>query len=286
MNRRCSPRRRGRPRGSEMRGHLGMRLGRRSRGRARPETGCSPSRRSPCARRCGKCRSRESQSRRRAVADPVARSSWAQPAPWPGGRRMRESSGSWPIRTRDWVSLLCRPPEAKTRRLLPAERISFSSAHVLTIHRERDRSPPRPPGFRNSEHLRPSCGETDSASPREDRFIATLVHPHGCFSYLVGVVDLAMRTISTLAVAGLLVLGTFAAAGALSSPFTFLGEAMGGQSRWTEGLATDTLITSSSSGTIVAAIPVGNGPYDLAYDSGNGYVYVANFNSNSCRPTD
>src|SRR5437762_13609982 len=87
-----------------------------------------------------------------------------------------------------------------------------------------------------------------------------------------------MRTISTLALAGLLVLGSFAAAGALSGPFTFLGEAMGGQSRWTEGLATDTLITSSSSGTIVAAIPVGNGPYDLAYDSGNGYVYVANSN--------
>src|SRR5205823_2152487 len=88
-----------------------------------------------------------------------------------------------------------------------------------------------------------------------------------------------MRTISTLAVAGLLVLGTFAAAGALSSPFTFLGEAMGGQSRWTEGLATDTLITGSSSGTIVAAIPVGNGPYGLAYDSGNAYVYVANSGS-------
>src|SRR5947199_9416325 len=93
-----------------------------------------------------------------------------------------------------------------------------------------------------------------------------------------------MRTISTLAVAGLLVLGTFAGAGALSSPFTFLGEAMGGQSRWTEGLATDTLITGSSSGTIVAAIPVGNGPYDLAYDSGNGYVYVANSNLTSCEP--
>src|SRR5205809_52156 len=93
-----------------------------------------------------------------------------------------------------------------------------------------------------------------------------------------------MRTISTLALAGLLVLGSFAAAGALSGPFTFLGEAMGGQSRWTEGLATDTLITSSSSGTIVAAIPVGNGPYDLAYDSGNGYVYVANSNLTSCEP--
>src|SRR5205809_66186 len=152
------------------------------------------------------------------------------------------------------------------------------------MHRERDRSPPRPPGFRNTEHLRTSYGETESATPREDRFIATLVHPHGCFSFLVGVEDLAMRTISTLAVAGLLVLGTFAAAGALSSPFTFLGEAMGGQSRWTEGLATDTLITGSSSGTIVAAIPVGNGPYDLAYDSGNGYVYVANSNLTSCEP--
>src|SRR6266480_211959 len=93
-----------------------------------------------------------------------------------------------------------------------------------------------------------------------------------------------MRTISTLALAGLLVLGSFAAAGALSGPFTFLGEAMGGQSRWTEGLATDTLITGSSSGTIVAAIPVGNGPYDLAYDSGNGYVYVANSNLTSCEP--
>src|SRR5947199_9379404 len=93
-----------------------------------------------------------------------------------------------------------------------------------------------------------------------------------------------MRTISTLAVAGLLVLGTFAAAGAHSTPCTFVGEAMEGQSRWTEGLATDTLITSSSSGTIVAAIPVGNGPYDLAYDSGNGYVYVANSNLTSCEP--
>src|SRR5438046_9492489 len=93
-----------------------------------------------------------------------------------------------------------------------------------------------------------------------------------------------MRTNSTLAVAGLLVLGTFAAAGALSSPFTFLGEAMGGQSRWTEGLATDTPITGSSSGTVVAASPVGNGPYDLAYDSGNGYVYVANSNLTSCEP--
>src|SRR3989454_1134804 len=38
--------------------------------------------------------------------------------------------------------------------------------------------------------------------------------------------------------------------------------------------------------SVVATIPVGNIPYGVAYDSGNGYIYVANINSNNVSVID
>src|SRR5437879_13337721 len=38
---------------------------------------------------------------------------------------------------------------------------------------------------------------------------------------------------------------------------------------------------NSVGGTLVATIPVGSAPIAVAYDSGNGYVYVANAGSNT-----
>src|SRR5947208_12017071 len=95
-----------------MRWYLGTRLGRRSRGPARPESGWSPSRHLPCARRCGKCRSRESRSRRRVAPDLVVRWTCGLPDPWPRGRRTQESSWSWCDENRSRVNRLRSPPDA------------------------------------------------------------------------------------------------------------------------------------------------------------------------------
>src|SRR2546425_10733047 len=55
----------------------------------------------------------------------------------------------------------------------------------------------------------------------------------------------------------------------------------GAESRLTEGFSSSGPTPDSGGGTVIATIPVGDYPFGVAYDSGNGYVYVANYNSNN-----
>src|SRR5438094_8947993 len=79
-----------------------------------------------------------------------------------------------------------------------------------------------------------------------------------------------------VAVAGLLVLvvlSSLAWAGARGiSP----GGAKIGANQSTEGVAGSALTVDSGGGTVVATIPVGGNLAGVAYNSGNGYVYVTN----------
>src|SRR3989442_812942 len=89
-----------------------------------------------------------------------------------------------------------------------------------------------------------------------------------------------MRSLPALVAVGLVVIGSFAAA-VVSSPIGFLGETRGGENQSTEDLAPSDPTTDSGGGTVIANVPVGLYPFGVAYDSGNGYVYVANQNSNT-----
>src|SRR6266571_3769756 len=93
-----------------------------------------------------------------------------------------------------------------------------------------------------------------------------------------------MRSLPGLVAAGLIVRGSFAAALAMSSPSRFLGEAREGENPFAEDLPSTSPTPNSAGGAVIAAIPVGNGPSGVAYDSGNGYVYVAVSNYTSCEP--
>src|SRR2546428_2013605 len=87
-----------------------------------------------------------------------------------------------------------------------------------------------------------------------------------------------MRSLPAFVAVGLVVLGTFAAA-VISSPFGFLGEARGGENQSTEGLPSPAPPPDPVGGTVIATIAVGSLPVGVAYDSGNGSVYVANYGS-------
>src|SRR2546426_867858 len=63
---------------------------------------------------------------------------------------------------------------------------------------------------------------------------------------------------------------------AWGGPGWFLRAAMGASNHDQGSLATSAPTLGSGVGTIVATVPVGNGPWGVGYDSGNGYVYVAN----------
>src|SRR6266571_2888359 len=90
-----------------------------------------------------------------------------------------------------------------------------------------------------------------------------------------------MRSLPGLVAAGLIVLGSFAAALAMSSPSRFLGEAREGENPFAEDLPSTSPTPNSAGGAVLATVPVGNGPFGVAYDSGNGYVYVTNLGSNN-----
>src|SRR3989449_8412550 len=68
---------------------------------------------------------------------------------------------------------------------------------------------------------------------------------------------------------------------AWGGPGWFLGAAMGASNHDQGSLATSAPTLGSGVGTIVATVPVGNGPWGVGYDSGNGYAYVANSGSNT-----
>src|SRR2546428_8155086 len=68
---------------------------------------------------------------------------------------------------------------------------------------------------------------------------------------------------------------------AWGGPGWFLGAAMGASNHDQGSLVTSAPTLGSGVGTIVATVPVGNGPWGVGYDSGNGYAYVANSGSNT-----
>src|SRR2546428_13753779 len=53
------------------------------------------------------------------------------------------------------------------------------------------------------------------------------------------------------------------------------------ESKMPDGCSSSGPTPDSGGGTVIATIPVGDYPFGVAYDSGNGYVYVANYNSNN-----
>ncbi|MGQ0797987.1 MAG: hypothetical protein ACT4OI_09040, partial [Methanobacteriota archaeon] len=93
-----------------------------------------------------------------------------------------------------------------------------------------------------------------------------------------------MQGLPAFVVAVLVVLGSLAAAGIVSRTLGFLGGEAGGENRSTEGPEYSASTSGSGGGTLIASVSVGNGPYAAAYNSQNGYVYVANSNLTSCEP--
>src|SRR2546425_5053885 len=90
-----------------------------------------------------------------------------------------------------------------------------------------------------------------------------------------------MRSLPVLVAAGLVLLGGFAAGFVASSPFGSLGRALTGEIPSAEALASAPPTPNSGSGTEVVTISVGQGPSDVGYNSGNGYVYVPHYYSNN-----
>src|SRR3989441_7605546 len=96
----------------------------------------------------------------------------------------------------------------------------------------------------------------------------------------------AMRSLPALVAAVLVVLGSIAAEAVVSSPFGFLGEVKGAENQLTQGLASSAPTPDSGGGTVVANVTVGNSPQGVGYNSGNGYVYVANWGSDTVTVID
>src|SRR5204863_7521835 len=61
----------------------------------------------------------------------------------------------------------------------------------------------------------------------------------------------------------------------------FLGETRGNENQLTEGLVSLAPSQGSWNGTVVATIPVGNGPIGVGYSGGSGYVDVTNYGAYS-----
>src|SRR5436190_23060219 len=79
-----------------------------------------------------------------------------------------------------------------------------------------------------------------------------------------------------VAVAGLLVLVVLSSLAWAGPREISSGGAKIGENQSTEGFAASALTVDSGGGTVVATIPVGGNPAGVAYNSGNGYVYVTN----------
>ena len=87
---------------------------------------------------------------------------------------------------------------------------------------------------------------------------------------------MAVTRLPALFAAGLIVLGSFAAAVVVLSRFGLQSGTRGAANQSAEGLASSVPMPDSGGGTVVVTVPVGSGPYGVGYNSGNGYVYVAN----------
>src|SRR5438445_635958 len=146
-----------------------------------------------------------------------------------------------------------------------------------------DKSSPTP-----SRAARCSCPRRGSGIPSElvtlaRRFCARLQDPKICpgqvafkMVMVIGPSSLRRRA----AVTGVCVVVALSSL-AWGGPGWFLGAAMGASNHDQGSLATSAPTLGSGVGTIVATVPVGNGPWGIGYDSGNGYAYVANSGSNT-----
>jgi YVTN family beta-propeller protein len=92
--------------------------------------------------------------------------------------------------------------------------------------------------------------------------------------------SMAMRSVPAILIAGLFMLGGFHVAEVPTSPFGLLSEGRRGENRLLDGAASAAPAPDSGGGTVVVTVPVGSGPFGVAYDSRNGYVYVANQGAN------
>src|SRR2546426_7713700 len=133
-----------------------------------------------------------------------------------------------------------------------------------------------------------SCPRRGSGIPSElvtlaRRFCARLQDPKICpgqvafkMVMVIGASSLRRRA----AVTGVCVVVALSSL-AWGGPGWFLGTAMGASNHDHGSLATSAPTLGSGVGTIVATVPVGNGPWGVGHDSGNGYAYVANSGSNT-----
>src|SRR3989454_5922895 len=141
-----------------------------------------------------------------------------------------------------------------------------------------------------SRAARCSCPRRGSGIPSElvtlaRRFCARLQDPKICLGQVafkmvmvIGPSSLRRRA----AVTGVCVVVALSSL-AWGGPGWFLGTAMGASNHDHGSLATSAPTLGSGVGTIVATVPVGNGPWGLGDDSGNGYAYVANSGSKTTK---
>src|SRR2546430_164221 len=97
---------------------------------------------------------------------------------------------------------------------------------------------------------------------------------------------MAIRSVPALVAVGLVVLGGFAATKVASVSFGFPGEVRRGENVPLKAFASPVSTPDSGGGIVVVAVPVGSGPYGVGYNSGNGYIYVANQGSNNVSVID
>src|SRR2546428_300478 len=182
---------------------------------------------------------------------------------------------------------------------------------VAEVRLQRARGPRRPHSFHRG--LRPATGRVDARgeppdSRRRARRSRGLVahgramaftlnrrrhrlhfgsanshHPKICpgqrvfkMAMVVGSSSLRRKT----ALTGLCLLTAFSSL-AWGGPGRFLGAAQGASNQFQGGLGTSAPTPDSRGGTVIATVPVGNGPWGVGFDSGNGYAYVANSGSNT-----
>src|SRR2546426_833900 len=223
----------------------------------------------------------------------------------PGGPSERGPADRLPGRRHE------RPAPRGRRRDSSIWRHGRHQVRVAEVRLQRARGPRRPHSFHRG--LRPATGRVDARgeppdSRRRARRSRGLVahgramaftlnrrrhrlhfgsanshHPKICpgqrvfkMAMVVGSSSLRRKT----ALTGLCLLTAFSSL-AWGGPGRFLGAAQGASNQFQGGLGTSAPTPDSRGGTVIATVPVGNGPWGVGFDSGNGYAYVANSGSNT-----
>src|SRR2546426_7487870 len=223
----------------------------------------------------------------------------------PGGPSERGPADRLPGRRHE------RPAPRGRRRDSSIWRHGRHQVRVAEVRLQRARGPRRPHSFHRG--LRPATGRVDARgeppdSRRRARRSRGLVahgramaftlnrrrhrlhfgsanshHPKICpgqrvfkMAMVVGSSSLRRKA----ALTGLCLLTAFSSL-AWGGPGRFLGAAQGASNQFQGGLGTSAPTPDSRGGTVIATVPVGNGPWGVGFDSGNGYAYVANSGSNT-----